>query len=118
MTHQRHLYDSATATIRSRQPTLFDPNAVEAGDSALTCCTCGRPLVRTESGYLCCSAGHGRLIDESVTEPDEDEEDEEGSADPWERYAPAVARRHAKRTEWLGWEPCECGACRFTRRTG
>jgi hypothetical protein len=112
------LYDSATATVRSRQATLFDPNAVEAGDSALTCCTCGRQMVRTESGYLCCPVGHGRLIDEGVIEPDQDDEDESGPADQWERYAAAVARQHDNRSRWLGWRPCQCGACRFTRRVG
>src|SRR5262245_40094798 len=119
MTHQRHLYDRATATIRSRQATLFDPHAAEAGDSALTCCECGRLLVRIESGYLCCPAGHGRLIGEGSTEPEQDDEDQEARpADPWKRYAAAVARRHSKRARWLAWRPCQCGACRFTRRVG
>jgi hypothetical protein len=65
------LYDDSTATVISRQTTLFDPNDVTAGDSHLTC---GRPMVRTESGYLCCPAGHGRLIDEGIPEPDQDDD--------------------------------------------
>jgi hypothetical protein len=110
------LYDDSTATVTSREATLFDPYDVAAGDSPVTCGTCGRPMVRTESGCLCCPAGHGRLIDEGVPEPNQDDESEAGPADPWERYAAAVARRHAKRARWLGWQTCRCGACRFTRR--
>jgi hypothetical protein len=72
MTQQPHLWDTSTATITSRQPRLFDPNAVEAGDTPLVCCTCGRPMVRTESGYLCCPAGHGKLIAEEVEDGDPD----------------------------------------------
>jgi hypothetical protein len=110
------LYDDSTATFTSRQATLFNPNNAAAGDSPLTCCTCARLMVRTESGYLCCPAGHGRLIDEGVPEPDQDDENVAGLADAWEQYAAAVARRHAKSARWLGWRPCRCGACRFTRR--
>lgn len=64
MTYQPHLYDDLTATVTSRQGRLFDPQDVAAGDSHLTCCTCGRPMVRTGSGYLCCPKGCGRLLEE------------------------------------------------------
>lgn len=62
MTKQPDLFAKMFARVRSRQLRLFDPEAVEAGDSDLACVECGRLLVRTESGYLCCPAGHGRLL--------------------------------------------------------
>src|SRR5262249_27499642 len=115
VTRQPHFYDDTTATITSRQATLFDPNDVAAGDSLLTCCTCGRPMVRTASDYLCCPAGHGKLIDERATEPDDEEQDVNRGADRWAIEAALIAERHAARTAWLAWEPCECGACRLIR---
>lgn len=126
MTRQPHLYDDATATVTSRQARLFDPNAAEAGDSALTCCTCGRAMVRTESGFLCCPAGHGKLLDEGATgEPDDQDDgdqDDNGMGPtmaahlPWDRYARIVARRHRRRAAYYRMPACQCGACRFTRR--
>ena len=128
MTRQPHLYDDATATVTSRQATLFDPNDVAAGDSALTCCTCGRPMVRTESGFLCCPAGHGKLIGEGATgepdDPDDGDQDDDGMGPtmaahlPWERYARIVARCHRRRAAFYRMAACQCCACRFTRRLG
>ena len=115
MTRQPHLYDDSTATVTSRQATLFNPNNAAAGDSPLTCCTCGRPMVRTESGYLCCPAGHGKLIDEGATAGDVDQDDGD-HADDWPDVAAIVAEQHAARAKWLGHPECNCGACRFTRR--
>lgn len=63
MHKQPHLYDACTATIKSRQLRLFDPNAAEAGDSDLSCSVCGSYLIATD-GYLACPRGHGRLVSE------------------------------------------------------
>jgi hypothetical protein len=119
------LYDAATATVTSRQATLFDPNDVAAGDSPLKCCTCHRPMVRTDSGYLCCPAGHGRLIDERATDRGSDQDDHD-AADlddgmgptrsahlPWRRFARMVARRHRRRAAFYRMPPCTCGACTY-----
>lgn len=40
------------------QPGLFSPK----------CGECGRELVTTESGFLCCPMGHGRLVVEELTD--------------------------------------------------
>lgn len=56
-----------------QQPNLFSPYADTPttqrelfGDgpeeAALACDVCGRYLVYTQSGYLCCPRGHGKLI--------------------------------------------------------
>ena len=56
MTTQPRLWGHAdTATV---QPGLFDGLPVV---SDVACQECGRLLVETESGYLCCVMGHGRL---------------------------------------------------------
>jgi hypothetical protein len=62
VTHQRHLYDDITATVRGGRPSLYDgvPDRSE-----LACQVCGSYLIRTEGGYLCCPRGHGRLITEA-----------------------------------------------------
>jgi len=82
-------------------------------------------MVRTESGYLCCPTGHGKLIDEGAT--DEADDEDEGDQDddgmgptmaahlPWERYARIVARCHRRRAAFYRMPACKCGACRFTR---
>jgi hypothetical protein len=126
MTRQPHLYDAATATVTSRQATLFDPNDVAAGDCPLTCRTCDRPMVRTASGYLCCPAGHGKLIDEGATDraPDQDDQDGADLDDvmgptrsahlPWPRYAWMVACRHRRRAAFYQIPPCTCGACMYS----
>jgi hypothetical protein len=124
VTRQPHLYDDATATLTSRQATLFDANDAAACDSALTCCTCDRPMVRTESGFLCCPTGHGKLIDKGATgEPDDQDhcdQDEYGMGPtmaahlPWDRYARTVARRHRRRAAYYRMPACRCGACRIT----
>lgn len=104
MTRQPHLFDDCTATITTTQPGLFNPNAVEAGDSASTCRNCGRPMLRTESGFLCCPVGHGKLIDERGNEPEPED---------WPRFAARVAKRHQRDAAYYGFPPCECGACHF-----
>jgi hypothetical protein len=49
---------------------------------SLFCCECGYPLARTESGFLACPLGHGRLIDDSDDAHDyqqpEDDRDRRG----------------------------------------
>jgi hypothetical protein len=64
MTRQPDLFAKMLARVRSRQLRLFDPADVAAGDCGLACGECGRLLVRTASSYLCCPAGHGRLLAE------------------------------------------------------
>ncbi len=42
----------------------------------LACSVCGRIMINTPSGYICCPVGHGRLLvaipqaDETYREPD------------------------------------------------
>lgn len=57
MTRQPNFFDSATATIRSGRPGLFDQCAVHSG---ISCDECGASLIETDE-YLCCPNGHGRL---------------------------------------------------------
>ncbi len=64
MTRQPDLFSPMLARVTCRQPRLFDPNDVRAGDSDLSCQVCGAFLVRTDS-FLCCPNGHGRLICEA-----------------------------------------------------
>lgn len=57
------------------QPRLFGPPAETYRDTGLfdecqadeptglSCSACGRPMIRTESGYLCCTRGHGKLLE-------------------------------------------------------
>jgi hypothetical protein len=68
MTRQPDLYSPSLARIVSRQLRLFAES--DAPDSDLACSVCGRLLVRTTSGYLCCPKGHGRLIAEEVDDRD------------------------------------------------
>lgn len=60
MTKQPDLFRPMCATVRTKQPTLFADGPRE---SALSCGQCGRPLIRTPTGFLCCPAGCGRLIE-------------------------------------------------------
>lgn len=69
MHKQPDLFSPSLATVHASQPSLFDPNAVEAGDTNLACVQCGRLLVRTGSGYLCCPCGCGKLLEER-TDPE------------------------------------------------
>jgi hypothetical protein len=70
MTRQASLYDPMLATVRTRQGELFTSAPAAVG---LRCPDCERHLVETESGYLCCPAGHGKLI---PNVPDEDDGEE------------------------------------------
>lgn len=60
---QLHLYDASTATVRSKQLTLWSEDDYQY--TGLSCATCGRRMVRTPSGYVACPAGHGRLLAET-----------------------------------------------------
>ena len=96
---------------RTRQAELFDGCAVPTGRH---CPDCGRELVPTESGFVCCPRGHGKLV------PDRSPDDDE-SVPPrtWPVEARRIAKRHARRDNWLGrrWR-CGCGACEQARRDG
>ena len=64
MTRQPDLFSPCLAHVSSRQGRLFDANGPPL--SALSCVTCGQPLVRTPSGYLACPRGHGKLLTEAI----------------------------------------------------
>jgi hypothetical protein len=80
-------------------------------------------MLRTESNFLCCPGGHGKLIDEGATDrgPDQDDHNAAALDDgmgptksvhlPWPRYARIVARRHRRRAAFYRMPPCTCGAC-------
>jgi hypothetical protein len=115
---QPDLFLPMCATVRGRQGELFDP--ADAPPCGLTCQECGRALVHTESGYLCCPRGHGKLLTEAAAEPDDEADDDEPApASPWPRQARRIARRHARRDNWHGhrWSCC-CGACSRARLDG
>src|SRR5262249_39340542 len=67
-------------------------------------------------GCLGCPVATGGGTEGGGRERDQDDETRRGRAARWEWSAAAVARRHAERARWLGWRPCQCGACRLTRR--
>ncbi len=52
------------ATTTTRQDDLFATAEV----LGLHCCECGAGLVQTESMYLCCPNGHGKLLTEAPAE--------------------------------------------------
>lgn len=58
MTRQPNLF-TGFADTRARQPSLFAGQPVE---SERQCAECGKRLIETASGYLCCPAGHGKLV--------------------------------------------------------
>jgi hypothetical protein len=91
----------------ARQGQLFEtdgPPAVSA-----TCRECGEFMERTPSGFLACPRGHGKLFIETSGEP----------VDDWPEQARRLAKRHARRDNWLGtrWR-CHCGACNRARLDG
>jgi len=62
MTTQPTLFGHAST--RTAQPRLFDDDGPH--ESGLSC-ECGEPMVRTQSGFLCCPRGCGKLR-EDVTD--------------------------------------------------
>ena len=56
---QPDLFGAGRAQTFGRQGDLFQGQNL---DSALRCCECGEYLVRTDSGYLACPEGHGKLL--------------------------------------------------------
>jgi hypothetical protein len=73
MTRQPNLFDPMCATVRTQQPKLWADGPRE---SSLTC-ECGEPLLATQSGFLCCPLGHGRLF-EAANDPKNWQFDEDG----------------------------------------
>jgi hypothetical protein len=121
VTLQPDLFLAAVATVRRRQPALFDTD----GPPAVTvrCEQCREYLERTPSGYLACPRGHGKLLTEPpAAEPDAADAadaDEPAPASDWPRQARQIAKRHARRDNWHGgrWR-CRCGACSRARLDG
>jgi len=58
MHKQSDLFRPFLAETFAHQADLFPDRSRE---SALACEQCGRYLIETASGYLCCPRGHGRL---------------------------------------------------------
>jgi hypothetical protein len=112
---QPDLYRPMCATTIATQGRLFDPD--EPLPVGLSCSACGRPMVRTASGYLSCPMAHGKLKAEPVDDPEPD--DEPTPPLPWPQEARRIARLHARRDNYVGlrWR-CQCGACSRTRPDG
>lgn len=64
MHRQPDLFRPMCATHHTRQPELFDVDG--PAESDLACQACGEYLVHTQSGYLCCPRGCGKLIESTV----------------------------------------------------
>lgn len=60
---QPHLF-GPTADVHAHQPELFPAEDRSRSER----CACGEFLVTTETGYLCCPRGCGRLIDPNLLE--------------------------------------------------
>ena len=48
------------ANTSARQGVIWDEGPHESG---LSCAVCGEPLVATQSGFLSCPNGHGKLFE-------------------------------------------------------
>jgi hypothetical protein len=121
MTRQADLFRPMCAPVVTQQGQLFDP---ADGPGSPHRCQCGEYLERTESGYLCCPKGHGKLLTEPpavepADKPDAEDDDEPAPASEWPRQARRIAKRHARRDNWHGrrWH-CQCGACSRARLDG
>jgi hypothetical protein len=82
-----------------RQGELFAQAAAIDSDSDQRCVQCGAFLVRTESGFLCCPRGHGKLLIDSF---DDDPERwgrwfEDDAPIPVSESTAAARRNHARR---------------------
>ena len=80
-----------------RQAELFDE--ANAADSDLGCEVCGDFLVRTESGFLSCPNGHGKLLIEAVEDDDErfGRWFDDDLPEPPPPFSPSTLRFHARR---------------------
>ena len=110
MTTQLDLFLPMCARTIARQAQLFDTD----GPPALTekCRHCAEYLEHTPSGFLACPRGHGKLLTDTPAN--------DAPAWPdWPEYARRIAKRHARRDNWLGtrWR-CRCGACNRARLDG
>jgi len=63
MQTQRNLF-RPLADTSTHQGGMFYLDGPE--ESSLACSVCGEYLVRTQSGYLCCPRGHGKLLAEEL----------------------------------------------------
>lgn len=72
MHSQGDLFRPMCATHHTTQGRLFDLDG--PAESDLACQQCGEYLVRTQSGYLCCPEGCGRLIEATVPRGTPDQE--------------------------------------------
>jgi hypothetical protein len=107
MTSQRDLFLPMCGRSLAKQGQLFDTDGPTAVND--TCRECGEFMERTPSGFLACTRGHGKLLSETSGE----------SADGWPEQVRRLAKRHARRDNWLGtrWR-CQCGACNRARLDG
>ena len=78
-----------------RQAELFDET--NAADSDLGCQVCGDLLVRTESGFLCCPNGHGKLLIEAVEDERCGRWFEDDLPEPPPDFPASTMRAHARR---------------------
>jgi hypothetical protein len=111
MTRQPDLFLPAVMTVRARQGELFPDDEAETGPP---CRECGRPMVRTPSGFLSCPRAHGKLIEPPAAEvrpPGAPACEQEPIRSPWPEQARRLAKRHARRDRLDGAPPCECGHC-------
>jgi hypothetical protein len=96
---QPDLFAPMLARSFHRQGELFDQAAAIDADSDQRCAQCGAHLVRTESGFLCCPRGHGKLLIDSL---DDDRERwgqwfEDDTPIPVSESTAAARRIHARR---------------------
>lgn len=64
---QRDLFRPMLASQFAHQLRMF-ADAGHGRESNLSCGVCGEPLVETPSGFLACPRGHGRLLQEAVSD--------------------------------------------------
>ncbi len=60
---QSDLFQPMLAKTYGHQADLFQDNGAEVD---IHCETCGEYMVRTESGYVTCPKGHGKLLEEGA----------------------------------------------------
>ena len=115
MVTQPSLFDPMLATTIAAQGELFADQA----EDGPPCRECGRPMVRTPSGFLSCPRAHGKLIEPAGGLTASPEAVTEDGPIPWPVQARRLAKKHARRDNWEGrrW-CCECGHCTRARLDG